>query len=132
MAFEQFSLGPGPKLMTPETISSGLVQNIPSPTPYVAPTKNDWETLFQPMFDEYLNPPLCVDLQVPVVIALEPVVLIGTPSSTTIDQDAPSTSSSQTNQETRSPIIPLGVEEADHDIEVAHMDNNPYVDFPIP
>nr|GEW56326.1 hypothetical protein [Tanacetum cinerariifolium] len=29
-------------------------------------------------------------------------------------------------------VIPLGVEEADHDIEVAHMDNNPYVDFPIP
>ncbi|GJR55619.1 hypothetical protein Tco_1406140 [Tanacetum coccineum] len=24
------------------------------------------------------------------------------------------------------------VEEADHDIEVAHMDNNPYVDLPIP
>ncbi|GJR02721.1 retrovirus-related pol polyprotein from transposon TNT 1-94 [Tanacetum coccineum] len=123
MAFEQFSLGPGPKLMTPETISSGLVQNIPSPTPYVAPTKNDWETLFQPMFDEYLNPPLCVDLQVPVVIASESIVLIGTPSSTTIDQDAPSTSSSQTNQETRSPIIPLGVEEADHDIEVVIPNN---------
>ncbi|GJS44532.1 retrovirus-related pol polyprotein from transposon TNT 1-94 [Tanacetum coccineum] len=29
-------------------------------------------------------------------------------------------------------IIPLGVEEVDHDIEVAHIDNNPYVDFPIP
>ncbi|GKD41713.1 integrase, catalytic region, zinc finger, CCHC-type containing protein, partial [Tanacetum coccineum] len=39
---------------------------------------------------------------------------------------------SQTNQETPSPVISLSVEEADHDIEVAHMDNNPYVDFPIP
>ncbi|GJV95427.1 retrovirus-related pol polyprotein from transposon TNT 1-94 [Tanacetum coccineum] len=29
-------------------------------------------------------------------------------------------------------IIPLGVEEADHDIEVAHMDNTLYVDFLIP
>nr|GEU90119.1 hypothetical protein [Tanacetum cinerariifolium] len=29
-------------------------------------------------------------------------------------------------------VIPLGVEEADHDIEVAHIDNNPYVDFLIP
>ncbi|GJV75839.1 uncharacterized mitochondrial protein-like protein [Tanacetum coccineum] len=28
-------------------------------------------------------------------------------------------------------VIPLVVEEADHDIEVVHMDNNPYVDFPI-
>ncbi|GJR98029.1 retrovirus-related pol polyprotein from transposon TNT 1-94 [Tanacetum coccineum] len=33
---------------------------------------------------------------------------------------------------TPTPVIPLGVEEANHDIEVAHMDNNPYVDFPIP
>ncbi|GJV93811.1 retrovirus-related pol polyprotein from transposon TNT 1-94 [Tanacetum coccineum] len=29
-------------------------------------------------------------------------------------------------------IIPLGVEEVDHDIEVAHMDNNPFVEFLIP
>ncbi|GJW55462.1 retrovirus-related pol polyprotein from transposon TNT 1-94 [Tanacetum coccineum] len=64
--------GPGPKLLTLGTISSGLVQNIPSSTPYVPPTKNDWEILFQLMFDEYLNPPSSVDLQVPVVIAPEP------------------------------------------------------------
>ncbi|GJT43719.1 retrovirus-related pol polyprotein from transposon TNT 1-94 [Tanacetum coccineum] len=48
------------------------------------------------------------------------------------DLDAPSISTSQTNQETPYPVIPLGVEEADHDIEIAHMDNNPYVDFPNP
>ncbi|GKD54812.1 retrovirus-related pol polyprotein from transposon TNT 1-94 [Tanacetum coccineum] len=104
LAFKQFSSGPGPKLLTPGTINSGL----------------------------YLNPSLCVDPQVPAVIAPEPAVSTGTPSSTTIDQDAPSLSISQTTQETPPPIIPLGVEEADHDIEVAHMDNNPYVDFPIP
>ncbi|GKA71563.1 retrovirus-related pol polyprotein from transposon TNT 1-94 [Tanacetum coccineum] len=57
MASEQFSSGPRSKFMTPGIISSGLVQNIPSSTPYVPPTKNDWEILFQPMFDEYLNPP---------------------------------------------------------------------------
>ncbi|GJS73008.1 retrovirus-related pol polyprotein from transposon TNT 1-94 [Tanacetum coccineum] len=54
------------------------------------------------------------------------------PSSITIDQDAPSTSTSQTTQETPSPFIPLGVEEADHDIEVAHMDNNSSFGNPIP
>ncbi|GJT09878.1 retrovirus-related pol polyprotein from transposon TNT 1-94 [Tanacetum coccineum] len=91
MASEQFSSRPEPKPMTHGTISSGLVQNIPSPTSYVLLTMNDWETLFQPMFYEYLNPPPCIDSQVPTVIALEPVVLTGTPSSTTIDQDAPST-----------------------------------------
>ncbi|GJR53034.1 retrovirus-related pol polyprotein from transposon TNT 1-94 [Tanacetum coccineum] len=79
----------------------GLVPNIPSSTPYVPPTKNDWEILFQPIFDEYLNPPPCVDPQVPAVIA-------------------PGT------------FIPLSVEEANHDIEVAHIDNNPFVEFPIP
>ncbi|GJY99834.1 hypothetical protein Tco_0517264 [Tanacetum coccineum] len=66
------------------------------------------------------------------VIAQEPAVLTGTPSSTTIDQDAPSTSTSQTPPEITSPVIPLGVEEADHDIEFAHMDNNPFVEFLIP
>ncbi|GJW34181.1 retrovirus-related pol polyprotein from transposon TNT 1-94 [Tanacetum coccineum] len=90
MASEQFSLEPGPKLLTPGTISSGLVSNIPSSIPYVPPMKDDWETLFQPMFDEYLNPPPCVDSQVPVDLATEPAVSTGTPSSTTIDQDAPS------------------------------------------
>nr|GFA46283.1 hypothetical protein [Tanacetum cinerariifolium] len=104
MASEQFSSGPEPKLLTPRTISSRLVQNISSLTPYVPPTKNDWKTLFQPMFDEYLNPLPCFDHHVPVVIAPEPVVLTSTPSSTTTNQDAPSTSTSQTNQETPSPL----------------------------
>ncbi|GJW02786.1 retrovirus-related pol polyprotein from transposon TNT 1-94 [Tanacetum coccineum] len=132
MASKQFSSGPGPKLLTPRTISSGLVPNIPSLTPYVSPTKNNWEILLQPMFDEYLNPPPSVDLQVLAVIAPEPTVSTGTPSLTTIDQDAPSTSTSQTPPKTPSPVIPLDVEEADHDIEVAHMDNNPVVEFLIP
>nr|GEX95499.1 hypothetical protein [Tanacetum cinerariifolium] len=84
------------------------------------------------MFDEYLNPSPCVDSQVPAVIALEPVDSTSTPSSTTIYQDASFTSTSQTTQETPSHIIPLGVEEADHDIKVAHMDNNSSLDIPIP
>ncbi|GJW17587.1 hypothetical protein Tco_0025023, partial [Tanacetum coccineum] len=74
MASEQFILGLGPKLLTPGKISSGLGQNISSSTPYVPPIKDDWEILFQPMFDEYLNPPPSVDLQAPTVITLELVV----------------------------------------------------------
>ncbi|GJU36950.1 retrovirus-related pol polyprotein from transposon TNT 1-94 [Tanacetum coccineum] len=84
------------------------------------------------MFDEYLNPQPCVDPLVPAVIALEPAASTSTPSSTTIDQYAPFISTLQTTQETPSPVISLSVEEADHDIEVAHMDNNGNVDFPIP
>ncbi|GJX90338.1 hypothetical protein Tco_0343664 [Tanacetum coccineum] len=47
-----------------------------------------------------------------------------TPSSTRIDQDTPSTSTSQTTQEEQSHVIPTSVEEDDHGIEVAHMDND--------
>ncbi|GKC17651.1 hypothetical protein Tco_1014433 [Tanacetum coccineum] len=66
------------------------------------------------------------------VIASKLVVSTGTPSSTTIDQDAPSSSTSQTTQETPPLVIPLIIEEADHDIDIEYMDNNPNVDFPIP
>nr|GEW37878.1 hypothetical protein [Tanacetum cinerariifolium] len=106
--------------------------NIPSSTPYVPPIKNDSEILFQPMFDEYLNPSPCVDIQVPTVIAPEPAVSTNTPSSTTIDQDSPPTSTSQTTPKTPSPVIPLDVEESNNVIKVAHIDNNPNVDFPHP
>ncbi|GJT94363.1 retrovirus-related pol polyprotein from transposon TNT 1-94 [Tanacetum coccineum] len=80
------------------------------------------------MFDEYLNPSPSVDCQVP---APKPAVSTGTPSSTTIDQDVHFISTTQTTPETPSPVIPLGVEEADYDIKVANMDNNPFVEFPI-
>ncbi|GJS67538.1 retrovirus-related pol polyprotein from transposon TNT 1-94 [Tanacetum coccineum] len=77
--------------------------------------------------EAYLNPPPCDDPQVLAIIAPEPIMSTGTPLSTTIDQDAPPISTSQTPPETPSPVIPLGVDEADHDIEV-HMDNNPFFD----
>ncbi|GKE24641.1 hypothetical protein Tco_1436153 [Tanacetum coccineum] len=91
-------------LMTMKTLFRTRA-NIPSSTPYVPPIKNDWEILFQPMFDEYLNPPPCVDPQVHAVITPEFAVSTCTPSSTTIDQDAPSSSTSQTTLETPSPVI---------------------------
>ncbi|GKA55503.1 retrovirus-related pol polyprotein from transposon TNT 1-94 [Tanacetum coccineum] len=43
---------------------SGLVPNPPPSTPFVPPSRSDWDLLFQPMFDESLNPPPYVDLQV--------------------------------------------------------------------
>ncbi|GJT86286.1 retrovirus-related pol polyprotein from transposon TNT 1-94 [Tanacetum coccineum] len=84
MASEQSSSGPALHEMTPRTISSGLVQNPPSTTPYVPPTKNDWDLLFQPMFDEYFNPPPSVVSPVRVATALRPTDPISSPSSTTI------------------------------------------------
>nr|GEY80890.1 putative RNA-directed DNA polymerase [Tanacetum cinerariifolium] len=83
--------------MTLATISSRLVQKSSSSTPYVPPSRNDWDLLFQPMFDELLNPPPSVDHHAPEVIALMDDVIppvqddsTGSPSSTTVDQDAPS------------------------------------------
>nr|GEV73558.1 hypothetical protein [Tanacetum cinerariifolium] len=49
-------------------ISSGLVQT-QSPTPYVPPSKKDYEILFQPLFDEYFNPPPCPVSLNPVAVA---------------------------------------------------------------
>ncbi|GKF98851.1 hypothetical protein Tco_0297634, partial [Tanacetum coccineum] len=84
------------------------------------------------MFDESLSPPPYVDLHAPegiapITVAVAPehvapehAVSTGSPSSTTVDQDAPSPSNSH------------DVEEDNHDIEVAHMGNDPYFGIPIP
>ncbi|GJW06823.1 integrase, catalytic region, zinc finger, CCHC-type containing protein [Tanacetum coccineum] len=121
MASEHSSSGPALHDMTLVTISSGLVPNPPPSTPFS------------------LNPPPYVDLQAPEVIAPIPEVVApehavstGSPSSTTVDQDAPSPSNSHTTQETQTPIISHDVEEDNHDIEVAHMGNDPYFGIPIP
>nr|GEX08622.1 hypothetical protein [Tanacetum cinerariifolium] len=57
-------------------------------------------------------------------LSAEPIVSTSTPSSTRIDQDTPSISTSQTIKEEQSHVIPTSVREDDHGIEVAHMDNN--------
>ncbi|GKE28896.1 retrovirus-related pol polyprotein from transposon TNT 1-94 [Tanacetum coccineum] len=139
MASEQSSSGPALHEMTPAIISSGLVPNHTPSTPPVPPSRTEWDILFQPMFDELLTPLPSVDLQAPEVIApvVEviapvPAVSTGSPSSTNVDQDAPSPSNSQTTPETQPPVIPNNVEEDNHDIEVAHMGNDPYFGVQIP
>ncbi|GJX70187.1 hypothetical protein Tco_0307358 [Tanacetum coccineum] len=69
-----------------------------SPTPYVPPSKKDYKILFQPLFDEYFNPPpRTVSPDLVVVAAPRAVDPAGSPSSTIIDQDVPSASTSPTN-----------------------------------
>nr|GEX53688.1 retrovirus-related Pol polyprotein from transposon TNT 1-94 [Tanacetum cinerariifolium] len=118
--------------MNPATISSGLVQKPSSSTSYVPPTRNDWDLLFQPLFDELLNPPPSVDNQDAEVIAPIAEVIpqvdddsTGSPSSTEVDQEAPSPSNSLTPTETQSPVILQDVGNDNLDIEVAHMGNDP-------
>nr|GFD19997.1 hypothetical protein [Tanacetum cinerariifolium] len=124
---------------TPATISSGFVPKPTSSTPFVLPSRNDWDLLFQPLFDDLLTPPPSVNSLAPEVIApIDEVVApelvesTSSPSSTIVDQDAPSPSKSQTTPETRPPVIPQDVEEDNHDIEVAHMGNDPLFIMPIP
>ncbi|GJX12210.1 retrovirus-related pol polyprotein from transposon TNT 1-94 [Tanacetum coccineum] len=86
--------GPAPTFLTPRQIISGLVPNPIPAAPYVPPTNKELEILFQPMFDEYLEPP---HVERPVSPALAVPIRVnsaGTPSSTTIGQDAPSPSHS--------------------------------------
>nr|GFB90344.1 hypothetical protein [Tanacetum cinerariifolium] len=62
----------GPTLndMTPGKISSGLVRTSSPSTSYVPTSRNDWDLLFQPMFDELLNPSPSVVNQAPEVMLL--------------------------------------------------------------
>nr|GEW85413.1 hypothetical protein [Tanacetum cinerariifolium] len=120
-------------VMTPATISLGLVPNPPPSTPFVPPSRTDWDLLFQPLLDELLNPPSSVDHPAPKVIALiieavapELAASASSPSSTTVHQDAPSASNSQTSPKTQSPVISNDVVEENHDLDVAYMNNDPF------
>ncbi|GJZ36795.1 integrase, catalytic region, zinc finger, CCHC-type containing protein [Tanacetum coccineum] len=95
----------GLQSMTLATSSSGVVPNPVPQQPFNTPNRNDWDSLFQLMFDEYFNPPSNVFSLVPVVTAPRACDIVGSPSSTTIDQDAPSLSTSSTNQQEQSSII---------------------------
>nr|GEX74158.1 hypothetical protein [Tanacetum cinerariifolium] len=108
MASEQSSSGPALNEMTPTTISLGLMQKPSSSIPYVPPSRNDWDLLFQPMFDELFNPSPSVDNQAPEVIA--PIVDV-----------IPSVQADSTY-----------VKKDNIDIEVAHMGNDPLFGVPIP
>nr|GEX51399.1 hypothetical protein [Tanacetum cinerariifolium] len=105
IASEHSSSGPTLHEMTPTTISSGLVPKPTSSTP-VDPSAPD------------------VIASIAKVIAPEPAESTGSPSSTTVDQDAPSPSKSQTMPKTQPPVIPHDVEEDNHDIEVSQMGND--------
>nr|GEW44167.1 hypothetical protein [Tanacetum cinerariifolium] len=62
---------------------------------------------------EFFSPPASVASLVPIEEAPANVESAGSPSSTTVDQDAPSL------------IISNDVEEENHDLDVAHMNNDP-------
>ncbi|GJS92605.1 retrovirus-related pol polyprotein from transposon TNT 1-94 [Tanacetum coccineum] len=112
LASEQFSSGPGLQSVTPATSSSRLVPNPIPQQPCNPPKRDDWDRLFQPMFDEYFNHLPSAIYLVLVVAAPRAVDIADSPVSTSIDQDAPSTSIPSTQEQEHSLIICQGVEES--------------------
>nr|GEX62517.1 retrovirus-related Pol polyprotein from transposon TNT 1-94 [Tanacetum cinerariifolium] len=130
MAPVHLGTGPTPNFLTPGQISSGLVPNSVPATPYAPPTNKELEILFQPMFDEYLEPPRAERPVPPAQAVQSPVNSASTPSSTTIDQDAPSPSISPSSLTLQSHSLHQGVAAEPNYIEdhtVSLIDNNPFV-----
>ncbi|GJW24298.1 putative ribonuclease H-like domain-containing protein [Tanacetum coccineum] len=93
MAPVRMSSGPEPFIMTPGQLKSGL-----------APTDKELEMLFQPMFDEHLEQSR-VNEPVPSATEINAqVVPPGTSLSTTIAQDAPSSSASSSTSDMHHPV----------------------------
>ncbi|GKE63821.1 retrovirus-related pol polyprotein from transposon TNT 1-94, partial [Tanacetum coccineum] len=105
MASEHSSSGPALHEMTPAIISLGLMPNPPPSTSCVPPLRTDWDILFQPLFDELLNPTSSVDRLAPQVIA---------PIAEVVD------------------LEPAASTEDNHDLDIAHMNNDPFFGISIP
>ncbi|GKB97497.1 retrovirus-related pol polyprotein from transposon TNT 1-94 [Tanacetum coccineum] len=100
---------------------TGLGSNHVSQQPCLPPIRDDWDRLFQPMFDEYFNPPTIVVSSVQEAAAPRAKVLADSPVSTSIDQDAPSTNStsqgsSSNVRQIHTPFEHLGRWTKDHPI----------------
>ncbi|GKE29617.1 hypothetical protein Tco_1445001, partial [Tanacetum coccineum] len=74
------------------------------------------------MFDEFFNPPPSVISPVPVAATPRPVDPTGSPMSTSIDQDAPSTSNPSSQEQEQSLILFQGVEES---LKTPHFHDDP-------
>nr|GFC59580.1 hypothetical protein [Tanacetum cinerariifolium] len=122
--------GRAPTFLTPGHISSGLVPTPVPATPFAPPTNKELEILFQPMFDEYLEPPRAERPDSPAQATQVLVSSAGTPLSTTIDQDAPSPHISPSSSTLQSHSLPPGIVAEPHFMEDhigAPVDTNPFV-----
>nr|GFC57793.1 hypothetical protein [Tanacetum cinerariifolium] len=132
MAPVQLSTGPAPTFLTHGQISSGLIPNLVPAAPHVPPTNKELKILFQPMFDEYLEPPRIKRLVSSAPAVPVPINSAGTPSSTYIDQDAPSPSHSPSSSSLQSPCLHQGVAAKSTLMDenlFAPVDNNPFINI---
>ncbi|GKD05922.1 hypothetical protein Tco_1180896, partial [Tanacetum coccineum] len=91
--------------MTPATSSLGIVPNPIPQQPCILPPRDYWDRLFQPRFDEYFTPSSIAVSLVQEADASRVVVLADSPVSTSIDRDAPSSSTPSTQEQEQSPNI---------------------------
>nr|GEV41139.1 integrase, catalytic region, zinc finger, CCHC-type, peptidase aspartic, catalytic [Tanacetum cinerariifolium] len=112
MPSEQFSSRLGLQLVTPATSCSRLVPNTIPQQPCNPPNRDDWDRLFQPMFNEYFNPPTIAVSPVPVAAEPRAVDIAESPVSMSIDLDALSTSIPLTQEQEHYLIIYQGFEES--------------------
>ncbi|GKA66259.1 retrovirus-related pol polyprotein from transposon TNT 1-94 [Tanacetum coccineum] len=88
-----------------------VTNNIPQ-QPCNPPKRDDYDRFFQPIFDKYFNPLTIVVSPVLVTDAPRAVDLADSPVSTSINQDAPSTSIPSTQEQEYSLIFSQGFKES--------------------
>nr|GEX80067.1 hypothetical protein [Tanacetum cinerariifolium] len=110
--------------MTPVTFSLGLVPNLITQQPCNPPNVDDWDRLFQPMFDEYFNPlaidvsPVPVDVAPRAVdIADSPVSFHDVPLQESLHEDLTSQGLSSSVRPSHTPFELIGRWTKDHPIE---------------
>ncbi|GJU77529.1 hypothetical protein Tco_1274599 [Tanacetum coccineum] len=109
MAPVRISSGPEPIMMTPGQLNSGLAPLPILATTYIPPIDKDLEILFQPMFDEYFDQSTNSKPVPMATVVNAPIVSTNTSVSTTITQDAPSTSHLLSFSQVHPPVFPQGV-----------------------
>ncbi|GKF00401.1 hypothetical protein Tco_0023751, partial [Tanacetum coccineum] len=119
---------PGLQGMTPATSSTGLGSNLVSQQPCLPPKRDDWDRLFQPMFDEYFNPLIIAVSLVSEAAALRAEVLADSPIITKTptfhddplnespNEDSTSQRSSSNIRQIHTPFEHLGRWTKDHPI----------------
>ncbi|GJS39754.1 retrovirus-related pol polyprotein from transposon TNT 1-94 [Tanacetum coccineum] len=102
------SSGPAPNLLTPGSISSGLVPTSAPAKPYVPPNNKELELLFQPMFNEYFETTTGDPQMPPVPAAQASGIPTGPSVSISFDHDAQSGSHSPSSSAHQSSSVHHG------------------------
>nr|GEV12301.1 retrovirus-related Pol polyprotein from transposon TNT 1-94 [Tanacetum cinerariifolium] len=116
MDSEQFGSGPGLQVLTPATSSLGLVPNIIPQQPWNPPKRDDCDTLFQLLFDEYFNPPTIVVFTVPYSVKESPKTPLfhNDPLHESLHEDSTSQGSSSNVRPSYTPFQLIGRWNKDH------------------